>query len=129
MSSLEQTLNILPQILEFAVAASFSARMAGVAEMFASLNAQLPFTDPSHEAMLYRANELARQKAFLTESVDPIHIYRYPGFQYESTTFYRPFSTVPFVDNLVLAMQRRLSYIDEQCRCTSTTSCDTLRRR
>jgi alkylated DNA repair dioxygenase AlkB len=88
--------------------------------IFAALAA--PWTDPSDPDFMYRGRELARRKAFLVVSNDPVPLlamepstiprYGYPGFQYRSLQSYRDVRTVPQLDAILGALMERLGYKD-----------------
>ena len=86
-----------------------------VSPMFDQLCDEMPWTDPENGVMRYRGHALKRQKAFLVDRDDPLRIYTYPGFQYESTKFYRRIGEIPVVADLVATLERRTRYNgDEQ---------------
>jgi alkylated DNA repair dioxygenase AlkB len=92
------------------------------AKLFGALQETAPWTDPSDPDFMYRGRELARQKAFLVVSDDPvphhdlepskIPRYGYPGFQYRSLQSYRDVRTVPELHVILKALMERLCYKD-----------------
>jgi alkylated DNA repair dioxygenase AlkB len=91
-------------------------------KLFGALHGGAPWTDPSDPDFMYRGRELARRKAFLVVSDDPvprldrepsnIPRYGYPGFQYRSLQSYRDVRTVPELHNILKALMERLGYKD-----------------
>jgi alkylated DNA repair dioxygenase AlkB len=91
------------------------------AAVMKSIMATAPWTDPSDPNMMYRGNELARQKCFLVpgelgasvnEPPALLFNYRYPGYQYASLEAYRPLEAVPDVHRIVQLVEQGLEFND-----------------
>ena len=90
--------------------------------LFADLQDTAPWTDPSDPDFKYRGNELARRKAFLVTSTDPVPKtdeepsvmpkYSYPGWQNASMRSYRDMRTVPSLHKVVERIKQELLYND-----------------
>jgi alkylated DNA repair dioxygenase AlkB len=116
--------NLQHALLDSYIIPGFVATHLGLdhAKLFAALQETAPWTDPSDPDFMYRGRELARQKAFLVVSDDPvprldrepsnIPRYGYPGFQYRSLQSYRDVRTVPELHNILKALMERLGYKD-----------------
>ncbi len=117
--------NAKPVLLDSFVVPGFLQTSLGVDAkgLFTTLEDTAPWTDPSNADFKYRGNELARRKAFLISSTDPIPKmdeepsmllwYGYPGGQYAALRHYRDMRTVPALDNFVERLKRDMIYNDQ----------------
>jgi alkylated DNA repair dioxygenase AlkB len=66
--------------------------------LFATLTSEdVPCVPRSSLELKYRGHQLNRTKFFLVDTLDPLPVYNYTGFQYASTRFYKTLDTVPAV--------------------------------
>jgi alkylated DNA repair dioxygenase AlkB len=116
--------NLQHALLDSYIIPGFVATTLGMdhSKLFGALHDSAPWTDPSDPDFKYRGRELARQKAFLVVSDDPvprldmepsnIPRYSYPGFQHGSLQSYRDVRTVPELHAILKALMERLGYKD-----------------
>jgi alkylated DNA repair dioxygenase AlkB len=114
--------NIQHALLDSFIVPGFLETALGIDEsaLFANLQDTAPWTDPSDPDFKYRGNELARKKAFLVSSADPVPRidgepmempkYSYPGWQNASMRSYRDMRTVPSLDNIVEKIKQEFLY-------------------
>lgn len=87
----------------------------------------IKFIPRESKEMLYRGNQLSREKFFLIKNtekevkssfISTLYKYTYPGFQYASMQHYRYFETLPLMAQIILFLENNILYNDNKINIT-----------